>query len=271
MKEADISTHAPAGGATTSAVATTPALQFLLTPLREGRHGTVSASDSAPGFLLTPLREGRLFVPDIEANVTGISTHAPAGGATSSNVCICHALGISTHAPAGGATRKILLPDLPCTDFYSRPCGRGDPWRRAERRKRAYFYSRPCGRGDEAHTDTVDGLKTISTHAPAGGATCSSQISKPTSPVFLLTPLREGRPALHVPAAFLTKFLLTPLREGRRFRQAARPSAPPISTHAPAGGATHCGLRVLCDHGHISTHAPAGGATGASATEKQSR
>ena len=80
--------------------------------------------------------------------------------------------GISTHAPAGGATCR--LPTIqPQKDryFYSRPCGRGDgadgaktlvpnpflltplregrPVRDAARRPRNNdFYSRPCGRGD---------------------------------------------------------------------------------------------------------------------------
>ena len=44
------------------------------------------------------------------------------------------------------------------------------PWRRAERRKRAYFYSRPCGRGD--------------VHQYPDYAMADE---------FLLTPLREGR------------------------------------------------------------------------------
>ena len=84
-----------------------------------------------------------------------------------------------------------------------------------------HFYSRPCGRGDDGKF-----------HIPI------------TQQEFLLTPLREGRRAVAVDG---TDYLKT------------------ISTHAPAGGAT-CGLRVLCDHGHISTHAPAGGATRRSLT-----
>ena len=81
------------------------------------------------------------------------------------------------------------------SNFYSRPCGRGDgiPLEKLHGPD-CDFYSRPCGRGD----------------------------------IFCITELYT----------LALTFLLTPLREGR-----------------------HCGLRVLCDHGHISTHAPAGGAT----------
>ena len=59
-----ISTHAPAGGATgTTIIAFFGLMKFLLTPLREGRPGSFSASDLYLPFLLTPLREGRHF-PD---------------------------------------------------------------------------------------------------------------------------------------------------------------------------------------------------------------
>ena len=99
---------------------------------------------------------------------------------------------------------------------------------------------------------------------------------------FLLTPLREGRlygrklqgdrvyfysrPCGRGDGKFIIKakteslFLLTPLREGRPMYSAGLAEALPISTHAPAGGATryppHIGRRE-----RISTHAPAGGAT----------
>ena len=80
-------------------------------------------------------------------------------------------------------------------------------------------------------------LRSISTHAPAGGATRACVI-------------------IFVPVAFL----LTPLREGRLHDPGADQDVRPISTHAPAGGATRCN-RDDRGHGHISTHAPAGGAT----------
>ena len=77
------------------------------------------------------------------------------------------------------------------------------------------FYSRPCGRGDRrAAEDGVEG-RVISTHAPAGGATLIIACAAGAD-LFLLTPLREGRPdALHADCVPLA-----------------------ISTHAPAGGAT---------------------------------
>ena len=79
-------------------------------------------------------------------------------------------------------------------NFYSRPCGRGDARDDAQREAHAHFYSRPCGRGDgrAAGEEAVDFR--ISTHAPAGGATYFYQWQAAFNQLFLLTPLREGRP-----------------------------------------------------------------------------
>ena len=78
---------------------------------------------------------------------------------------------ISTHAPAGGATSVLLSFKSHIMHFYSRPCGRGDG------------KTRIAGRGIF-----------ISTHAPAGGATPVELWPIPPHWIFLLTPLREGRP-----------------------------------------------------------------------------
>ena len=77
------------------------------------------------------------------------------------------------------------------------------------------FYSRPCGRGDGfAHVSRIEQAG-ISTHAPAGGATALKRRSSARK-IFLLTPLREGRPM--ATATVAEQYI--------------------ISTHAPAGGAT---------------------------------
>ena len=143
-----------------------------------------------------------------------ISTHAPAGGATQQQRLHLSCARISTHAPAGGATHSNVR----------------------HMRMETHFYSRPCGRGDAAVISDLPS-HVISTHAPAGGATNMS--------------LNDGSPTI---------FLLTPLREGRPTIRAMQTHAATISTHAPAGGATRKIDSVnqgLC----ISTHAPAGGAT----------
>ena len=128
--------------------------------------------------------------------------------------------------------------------FYSRPCGRGDYSERRQWDGSVHFYSRPCGRGDNLSSDTLVSDEPISTHAPAGGATDINPTDLNLRHEFLLTPLREGRPAwrngwapmstnfysrpcgrgdppCRTPAAPGSEFLLTPLREGRREHHAA--------------------------------------------------
>ena len=144
--------------------------KFLLTPLREGRRKESSASDMMFAFLLTPLREGR--------------------------------------------QRKRIWRQKHLGNFYSRPCGRGDrrmslmqksskqflltPLREGRRQGsfRHLFCSQisthaPAGGATSASSAEIT-MYGISTHAPAGGATESSRPAF-CAPVFLLTPLREGR------------------------------------------------------------------------------
>ena len=191
-----ISTHAPAGGATMSATGSCMLTLFLLTPLREGRLLGSTAANNETLFLLTPLREGRRKPCGKGGFECQISTHAPAGGATpiraASSQCAAHfysrpcgrgdlsvfcdgvdLVHISTHAPAGGATSVISPSPQASCYFYSRPCGRGDGWLHAARRYHLHFYSRPCGRGDGSGGMTCM-YESISTHAPAGGATSGS-------------------------------------------------------------------------------------------------
>ena len=106
--KAIISTHAPAGGATLRTSASVcPSARFLLTPLREGRRSRNRRSSARTVFLLTPLREGRHVGHIHAAHIIVISTHAPAGGATMfGDDCITQEIPISTHAPAGGATEQ---------------------------------------------------------------------------------------------------------------------------------------------------------------------
>ena len=173
-----ISTHAPAGGATAHAPsAISMAFVFLLTPLREGRPAA-----SAPGaptaniFLLTPLREGRRKRDGCAMLlVVSISTHAPAGGATSGN-CLLNRIRqnfysrpcgrgdvrevgmlvrfyivISTHAPAGGATQRLgrSLMNLWTHISTHAPAGGATFSPSPAFSRSIYFYSRPCGRGDQ--------------------------------------------------------------------------------------------------------------------------
>ncbi len=79
-----ISTHAPAGGATlTRSTSACVRSVFLLTPLREGRRARGRCSCRQRGnFYSRPCGRGDLGKVQPAAEPSGISTHAPAGGAT---------------------------------------------------------------------------------------------------------------------------------------------------------------------------------------------
>ena len=212
------------------------------------------------GFLLTPLREGRL------------------------SWCCARLLRmrISTHAPAGGATFFALVQNPIVVNFYSRPCGRGDE---ASLREGKWisgkFLLTPLREGRPLRVWYGQDVAVISTHAPAGGATRHVSAASWLA-VFLLTPLREGRLHLRPEHRRRTYFYSRPCGRGDetgavgaqlRFDFYSRPCGRgdpregrfdrvllPISTHAPAGGATEAAIKNR-NIGYISTHAPAGGAT----------
>ena len=167
----NISTHAPAGGATRSTDAPSSGLRiFLLTPLREGRLFPTSANTAAEVFLLTPLREGRPRLASNGRFCAAISTHAPAGGATGGKRMQLLRGRISTHAPAGGATWFPVVASSTFSFLLT-------PLREGRRTAPSLFRSPPL----------------ISTHAPAGGATGLPPHPRDHHRRFLLTPLREGR------------------------------------------------------------------------------
>ena len=233
-----------------------------------------------------------------------ISTHAPAGGATGAAAGrLCQRQNFYSR-PCGRGDRQyraqrinwIHFYSRPCGrgdreprevraeihDFYSRPCGRGDRSSSPARQAQTYFYSRPCGRGDLHDPGANREIRTISTHAPAGGATLDHGVqllcrlhfySRPcgrgdarrplrtrTSATFLLTPLREGRPFRFRRCPCRPLFLLTPLREGRRLPACAKTLCPYFYSR-PCGRGDKPNPSGNSQYAAISTHAPAGGAT----------
>ena len=121
---------------------------FQFTPLREGRLSTGRASGSSDLFQFTPLREGRRKPGENPEPIPHISIHAPAGGATLSQLHWLNVEIISIHAPAGGATK----------DF------RGDIIREI-------FQFTPLREGRPDALSALTKMSDISIHAPAGGAT----------------------------------------------------------------------------------------------------
>ena len=189
---------------------------FLLTPLREGRLEGLAAVIGTIQFLLTPLREGRLCRRSWNTSRAAFLLTPLREGRRSARHC----------------------PRSACIHFYSRPCGRGDPgqrglmacvdpflltplregrhkWFLKEWRMRHISTHAPAGGATAKPGYGVQGHH-ISTHAPAGGATSPEDAASRSAPLFLLTPLREGRQIVYtVPDGADKKFLLTPLREGR--------------------------------------------------------
>ena len=191
-----ISTHAPAGGATSLSWLVSARRLFLLTPLREGRHD-----------LLAPLR----------ANADQISTHAPAGGATQHAANFFAVVLISTHAPAGGATSSYRA-NRAERHFYSRPCGRGDPIDNVRVQFVDQFLLTPLREGRPGIPIEPVSEKYISTHAPAGGATIESRAACRLIDISTHAPAGGATQYIGFYLLIVFQFLLTPLREGRRGR-----------------------------------------------------
>ena len=169
-----ISTHAPAGGAT-FACRIDGVLRFLHFYSRPcGRGDSRCSSDRRADshFYSRPCGRGDLYRGfGIDATLI-ISTHAPAGGATIYARYSSAGQNISTHAPAGGATSSArILMRLPPISTHA-PAGGATLPSALFQPDFSHFYSRPCGRGD-GFLRALIGRVAISTHAPAGGATVS--------------------------------------------------------------------------------------------------
>ena len=254
---------------------------FYSRPCGRGDAAALVCNRQIPFYFYSrPCGRGDVFFQREEA-VFHISTHAPAGGATSRIYYVDAASYISTHAPAGGATVAFAMARTVQSPFLLTPLREGRHRKHAIFDRKLDFYSRPCGRGDASRKWSAPLPILISTHAPAGGATISNNGSSELV-VFLLTPLREGRPkpfaiAMLVPyfysrpcgrgdqcegtpLFFATYFYSRPCGRGDGGRPESEKANAFISTHAPAGGATG-GFRRCGDQSVISTHAPAGGAT----------
>ena len=155
---------------------------------------------------------------------------------------------------------KSLRP-LYC-DYISRIlCVRRAQQRRPPRPPFMYFYSRPYARGD-ASSSALDFGAGLFLLTPLREGRPFLLCLRPVPWPFLLAPLREGRPNLAMALACRDYlFLLTPLREGRpiscvypdrvRIYFYSRPYA--RGNSVPIGGT--CAIAL------ISTHAPTRGAT----------
>ena len=213
----DFNSRPRVGGDCTSRVSAPRAGLFQLTPPRGGR----------------PTEQRKVSADDIYFN-----SRPRVGGDMLNRLSLKPSVLISTHAPAWGATCAFLSISLTTGHFNSRPRVGGDT--RLYECVQLYkdFNSRPRVGGDPAGKELLGRGGTISTHAPAWGATRSLQVLQEHPRHFNSRPRVGGDRGL----------CLTSM-------------ARMISTHAPAWGATACRCRVYHASAEISTHAPAWGAT----------
>ena len=189
----DISTHAPAGGATgLENPVGSPEKLFLLTPLREGRQlCQAGRSLCDTHFYSRPCGRGDSCGMDLINPSTSISTHAPAGGATEAAIKNRNIGYISTHAPAGGATLRSGQCKPMQLRFLLTPLREGRRGLQVGRKGGSHFYSRPCGRGDK-RGGRKGKFGAISTHAPAGGATRGGMRQNESHENFYSRPCGRG-------------------------------------------------------------------------------
>ena len=107
---------------------------------------------------------------------------------------------------------------------------------------------------------TASAVSTISTHAPAGGATAHRTSARSCGFHFYSRPCGRGDSARRAAATSSPAFLLTPLREGRHNRIPNRMMVSYFYSRPCGRGDVRTFTRNHIIH-VISTHAPAGGAT----------
>ena len=240
-------------------VAPADTVTFLLTPLREGRRlpcgqtrrpayfysrpcgrgdtPSLTSPSTVILFLLTPLREGRRKRPTQNPYPSRFLLTPLREGRHKTTFCLL-VLSNFYSRPCGRGDGVVLFDCVRrIDDFYSRPCGRGDARRAILRSRRRDFYSRPCGRGD---------------------MNCNTTRSHPL--YFYSRPCGRGDIVRHAVYPIGRNFYSRPCGRGDWIFRPSSVSLSEISTHAPAGGAT-LRLHLAGAEGAISTHAPAGGAT----------
>ena len=99
---------------------------FLLTPLREGRRSRCLRTERRNHFYSRPCGRGDGAVRSGRRGPRNFYSRPCGRGDSRGLHRPGHRKGISTHAPAGGATRSQIITSAISSHFYSRPCGRGD-------------------------------------------------------------------------------------------------------------------------------------------------
>ena len=121
------------------------------------------------------------------------------------------------------------------------------------------FNPRSREGSDKSSQSLSNAVNQISIHAPAKGATCSSDNLFPSQSISIHAPAKGATDSAHN-LRFIHVFQSTLPRRERLFESYGICFRVDISIHAPAKGATQCLRPGLCGRS-ISIHAPAKGAT----------
>ena len=164
-----VSIHAPAGGATNKSMLV-KRVRVSFNPRARGGRDSAPFSLHRPSSGFNPrARGGRDYDPDGKCRYTGVSIHAPAGGATIRDEHIAQLVEFQSTRPRGAR---------PIIDRYQSPDDRFNPRARGGRDTRSRQKSRhlksfnPRARGGrDALAGAYRSTSQVSIHAPAGGAT----------------------------------------------------------------------------------------------------
>ena len=207
----EVSIHAPAGGATATEVAESlRSFLFQSTPPQGGDENQLDHRVLVSGFNPRPAG-GRLRFSSHHLQSLQFQSTPPQGGRPPAAYHPPDHHRVSSTPPQGGR-RIVLAPFQPLDSFNPRP-----------------------RRGATSAPRLPAGSKTVSIHAPAGGATFFAS--------FLIVPMIVS---IHAPAG------------GRRGDPRSGCRMEHVSIHAPAGGATLTGVSVLTTYMFQSTP-PQGG------------
>ena len=232
-----VSIHAPAWGATICECGLSKAaLQFQSTRPRGARRSRRGQCQWSSSVSIHAPAWGATRAPDGQADGAHVSIHAPAWGATPFCCVLGVEVDVSIHAPAWGATASAV------GRFFCAQVSIHAP---------AWGATEGPGRLDRAVI--------VSIHAPAWGATVLDNFDIEQI-VFQSTRPRGAR--LHRIHGNAGSPRFNPrARVGRDVTLPIMRSAPSVSIHAPAWGATVLQLALTKRQAYVSIHAPAWGAT----------
>ena len=187
-------------------------ISFQFTRPQEARHHHTVARPCRRVSIHAPAR-GATCRSTRSDGICEVSIHAPARGATNLENARSSKPNVSIHAPARGATRADEARQSPRSFQFTRP-------------QEARQAPRPEGFP----------ARHVSIHAPARGATRAEQTGG-NPKTFQFTRPQEARHRRTTPPLLFHRFN-SRARKRRDMSPTAIPTAPAVSIHAPARGAT---------------------------------